>query len=323
MAMTLRLIEHALALGETGNFARAAERLGISQPTLSRNVATLEKKFGVRLFDRGTHGAEPTVFGRVVLERGAALVRDVQALHGEIRALAGLEAGRLDIVSGPYVTEDLVSPAVARLIGERPGLRVRVTVVRPEEVGPEVLSRRHEIGLVGGKAQAPHDELSIVPLRRRRLFLACRPGHPLASAAPTLSEVLAYPLVTTQVFGEHAQLASAADATDGNAEGRRASFAPSIEVNSLDAAKRIARESDALLPATASILAAELASGLLVRLAFDLPVLGVQPALVRLRDRTPSPAALRFLALLRAVEDELLAAEQAESRTASAPDLRL
>ena len=52
------------------------------------NVATLEKKFGVRLFDRGTHGAEPTVFGRVVLERGAALVRDVQALHGEIGGYA-------------------------------------------------------------------------------------------------------------------------------------------------------------------------------------------------------------------------------------------
>jgi DNA-binding transcriptional LysR family regulator len=307
MAMTLRLIEHALALGETGNFARAAERLGISQPTLSRNIATLETKFGVRLFDRGTHGAEPTVFGRVVLDRGAALVRDVQSLHGEIRALSGLEAGRLDIVAGPYVAEDLVSPAVARLLGERPGLRVRVTIVRPDEVGPEVLSRRHEIGLVGGNAQPPHDELSIVPLRRRRMFLACRPGHPLADATPTLAEVLKYPLVTA----------------DSGLAGRRPTLAPSIEVNSLDAAKRIARESDALLPATASILAAELASGLLVRLAFDLPVLGAQPALVRLRDRTPSPAALRFLALLRAVEDELLAAEQAESRTASAPDLRL
>lgn len=310
--MTLRLIEHALALGETGNFARAAERLGVSQPTLSRNIAALEAKFGVRLFDRGTHGAEPTVFGRVVLDRGAALVRDVQALHGEIRALSGLETGQLDIVAGPYVAEDLVSPAVARLLGERPGLRVRVTVVRPDEVGSGVLSRRYEIGLVGGNAQPPHDELSIIPLRRRRLYLACRPNHPLARTKPTLAEVLEYPLVTTQIFGEQARIAIQAGAVDGGAVDRRPRLAPAIEVNSIDAAKRIARESNALLPATASILAAELGSGLLVRLAFDLPVLGAQPALVRLRDRTPSPAALRFLALLRTVEDELLAAEEAE-----------
>jgi len=310
MAASLKLIDQALVLGDAGSFARAAERLGISQPTLSRNIASLEAALGARLFDRGRGGAEPTVFGRVVIQRGAALVKDMDALEAELRELAGLQAGRLDIVAGPYVAEDLVGPAVARLVTERPALRVRVTVVRPHDVGAAVLSRSHEVGLVGIHAQAPHDELGIVPLRRRRVYLACRPSHPLARTTPTLGQVLSYPLVGSMLYGEPALAAGRGSDASAGVPVRKA-FAPSIEVNSLDLAKRIARESDALLPATAAILSDELASGVLVRLAFDLPELRTRPVVVRLKHRTPSPAALRFLALLRAVEDELLAADRA------------
>lgn len=307
MAAALKLFEHTIALGEAGNFARAAERLGISQPTLSRNIAALEKQLGAQLFDRGRGGVEPTAYGRIVIERGAALLKDMQALQSELRALAGLEAGQLDIVAGPYVAEDLAAPAIARLIDERPGLRVRVTVVRPHEVGPAVLARQHDIGLVGLNAQAPHDELSIVALRQRRLFMACRPGHPLAGTAPTLEQVLEYPLVSALLFGASARVVATGSTTGPDLPSRQG-FAPSIEVTSLDTAKRIARESNAILPATSSMLSAELAGGLLVTLDFDLPELRAYPALVRLRDRTPSPAALRFMHWLRVVEDDLLAA---------------
>jgi DNA-binding transcriptional LysR family regulator len=101
MTLSLRLVQQALVLGETGNFARAAERLRITQPTLTRNIAALEARLGVRLFDRGRGGARPTVFGTALLERGHLLLRDAQALQSELQALAGLESGRLDIVAGP------------------------------------------------------------------------------------------------------------------------------------------------------------------------------------------------------------------------------
>ena len=70
MPLTLHLIEQAIVLGEASNFARAAERLGISQPTLSRNIAALERKLGVRLFDRGRVGLRPPSSARRVIERG-------------------------------------------------------------------------------------------------------------------------------------------------------------------------------------------------------------------------------------------------------------
>jgi len=314
MPMTLQLIEQAIVLGETGNFARAAERLGITQPTLSRNIAALEKKLGVRLFDRGRSGVAPTVFGRAVIERGASLVRNANELRAELQALAGLESGRLDIAAGPYVAEDLVGPAVARLLTESPRLRVRETVVGPEEVEGEVLSGRHDLGLGAMESQPAHDELAIEVLRKRRLFRAARPGHPLAGGRPTQAEILSFPFVTVLLKGE-AGHSAATGSKAGYPDLRRKGFAPAAEVNSLDTAKRIARDSDVIFPGSASMLATELSCGHLVRLDYDSPALRTQPAIVRLRGRTLSPAALRFVELVRSLEAELVAIEVADQGT--------
>jgi len=311
MAVSLRLIEQALVLGETGNFARAAERLGITQPTLTRNIAALEANLGMRLFDRGRGGAVPTVFGQTVIERGALLVRDADALRTELKALAGLDTGQLTIAAGPYAAEDLVGPAVARLLNLRPGLRVRVTVVGPELIAQEVLSGRHELGLGGIDSQPAHDQLSIVPLRERRLVLACRAGHPLAGIRPSLQQVLRYPLVSVFMHGQTARMAAMGDGSAGAEDPSRKGFAPAVEVNSIDTAKQVARHSDALFPASRQMLATELARGELVCLDYDSPQLRSRAALVRMRDRTPSPVALKFMELIRKCEAELLAQEEA------------
>jgi DNA-binding transcriptional LysR family regulator len=313
MSISLRLIEQTLVLGETCNFARAAERLGITQPTLTRNIATLEANLGVRLFDRGRGGAVPTVFGQAVIDRGATLVRNASALRAELHALAGMETGQLNIAAGPYAAEDLVGPAVAQLVSLRPGLRVRVTVVAPDEIQREVLSGRHELGLGGIESQPAHDELSIVPLRERRLYLACRAGHPLAGSRPSLQQVLGYPLVTVFMHGRTARAAGMGDGDAGFKDMSRKGFAPAIEVNSLDTAKQIARRSNALFPGSASMLTTEFSHGELLRLDYDAPELRTRSALVRMRNRTPSPAALKFMELVRTVESELIASEEADT----------
>jgi DNA-binding transcriptional LysR family regulator len=311
MTISLLLVEQTVVLGETGNFARAAERLGITQPTLTRNIATLENRLGVKLFDRGRGGAVPTVFGQAVIERGKTLVRGTEALLAELHALAGLDSGQLNVAAGPYAAEDLVGPAVAQLVNERPGLRVRVTVVGPGEIGREVLSGRHELGLGGDDAQAAHEDLSIVPMLEWQLFLACRPGHPLVGRRPSLTQVLGYPLVTVFMHGHRARIAAMGDGSAGAADLSRKGFAPTIEVNSLATAKQVASHSNALFPGSASMLQSEFSRGELVRLDFDGPELRVRPALVRMRGRTPSPAALRFMELVRAVETKLIDSQKA------------
>ena len=303
MGMSFKLIEQALALGETGNFARAAERLGITQPTLTRNIAALEAELGVRLFDRGRRGGVSTAFGRAVIGRGALLLRDAQALQGELRALAKLEVGVLEVVAGPYAAADLVGPAVAKLVCEHPRLRVRVSVVLPDQIGPELLSGRGELGVGGVESQGPHEELQVLPMRLRRLYLACRPGHPLAGRRPTRPQVLEFPLVAVVLHGDQAKGYSA-NTRAAVPDRQRKGVTPAIEVTSLDMAKRIAAGSDALFPGSMQMLVEELAAGRLVTLDYDTPELRARSGLVQRRHRSLSPAAERFVQLLHEVEDE-------------------
>jgi DNA-binding transcriptional LysR family regulator len=123
----LRLIRQAIELGRHGNFARAAEALGLSQPSVTRGIAALERSLGVPLFDRTRKGVIPTAFGRVLLERGEAVLRSEANLRREIELLAGLEEGSLAIGAGPYPAEISVATAVARVASAHPRLRIGTT----------------------------------------------------------------------------------------------------------------------------------------------------------------------------------------------------
>jgi DNA-binding transcriptional LysR family regulator len=92
-------------------------------------------------------------------------------------------------------------------------------------------------------------------------------------------------------------------------------FMPAITVNSLDLARLIAMESDALFPGTASMVAQDVAGGRLVRLDFRIPVMATEYGFVYLRDRTLSPAARAFMDEMRAVEGKLAVAEGEAPRT--------
>lgn len=303
MKLTLRLIEQVMALGHSGNFAKAAEQLGISQPTLSRNIAALEEDLGLILFDRGRTGAFPTVFGQLLMSRGQRVLHEAGALHDELMAVAGMDVGQLRVVAGPYAVEDPIAEAVARLSNERPGLRIRITQVGPDEVSAAVLSRDHELGIGGRESQFPHEQLLIEPLKQRRLYLACRPGHPLLASRPTVEQVLAFPLVTVLLQGRASEVA-ATGLRAGTMDAARRGFSPAIEVNSFDAARRIVRQTDALFPATATMLAADIAAGHVATLDFDTPILRATPTIVRLCERTLSPAARRFLDIVKVIEGE-------------------
>ena len=300
----LRLIRLAIALGRHGNFARAAEEMNTSQPNLTRGIAALERSLGVPLFDRTRKGAIPTVFGRVLLERGESLLRDDADLRREIQLLAGLEAGSVAIGAGAFAGEISVPKAIARVVRAHPRLRIRFIVADPDQVVQDVLAGRIDVGVastIGLEGDARFVVETLPPLR---VYLACRPDHPLVrETRPSLARALEFPLATTQLRGAQAALASRAGATPVR-KGLAAAFDPQIVVNSLSHARLIARDSDALFPATAALLAEDVAAGRLVRLDCRVPEMRTTYGVLYLRGRTLAPAAKMFIETLRAVEAE-------------------
>jgi DNA-binding transcriptional LysR family regulator len=309
IVIELRLVQQAIALGRVRNFARAAEALHVAQPTLSRNIAALEKQVGVPLFDRDRKGIRPTAFGKLFLERGADLLRGEADLQREIQLLAGLETGTLTIGAGPYPTEISIGTAVMRLLRAHPELKVEVISEEPEGIAQKVLTGEFDVGIADARVLGRIPRLEVEPLPPHPVYFGCRPGHPLVTAADlTVETVLKYPLVSSLFFGD-----AAATAAEHGARGRvdlkTGAFAPAIHVNSLALALRIAQECDALFPGTAAMLAPEVEAGRLVRLGFHIPPMRTTHGIVTLRGRTLSPATRAFLGIVREVEAEIVRSE--------------
>jgi hypothetical protein len=80
--------------------------MNISQPTLSRGIAALERALGVPLFDRTRKGALSTVFGRVLLERGEFMLRDDYSLPCDNCFISSLKSSVADFCTGGKSTSD-------------------------------------------------------------------------------------------------------------------------------------------------------------------------------------------------------------------------
>ncbi len=315
----LRLIRLAIALGRHGNFARAAEEMDVSQPSITRGIAALERSLGVLLFDRTRKGAIPTPFGRVVLERGESMLKSDDDLRREIKLLAGLEVGSLAIGAGPFAGEVSVAKAVARVVGAYPRLRIKFAVAEAEQVTEDVLAGCIDVGVASTVGLEGDARLVAEPLPPLRVYLACRPGHPLAKETrPTLARALEYPLATASLRGAQALLASSAGAATLRDGPGVTNFIPQILVNSLAHARLIAYDSDALFTGTAALLAEDMAAGRLVKLDCHVPEMRTTHGVLYLRGRTLAPAAKMFIETLRAVELESARADVGSSPPAKA-----
>lgn len=311
----LRSLRHALALSKHGNYARAARELNLSQPSLTRRIALLEQELGVRLFDRTRTGVVPTSFGRVFIERAEQVLRSESALRREIELLAGIEEGHLSIGAAPYPTQISVGPAIGRLIARHPKLRVLCVTRDPRSIQQDVLHERLDLGIATLSDADPDTRLELIPVPPQRLYIACRPGHPLLKLrCPDFAQVMKYPMVTTLLPGAYGYAVKHGGRFPPARLSNLPDVHPAIQVDSLAMGRQIAQSSDAVFPGTAAMLAEGLASGQLVRLDTDAPVLRTGYSILRLRDRTMSPAARAFVETFLAVEQEQ---QDGQKRTAA------
>jgi DNA-binding transcriptional LysR family regulator len=97
MRLNPESLSFALLISGLGSIARAANFLGMKQATLSRKLTALESRGGVRLFDRSTRGAVPTVSGAGFLNQARRIVADLDTLLTSSRGAASGEEGKLGI----------------------------------------------------------------------------------------------------------------------------------------------------------------------------------------------------------------------------------
>src|ERR1051325_11387774 len=123
----LRDLHILLAVAQAGSMSRAADRLAISHPVVSKTIADLEHSLGVRLLDRTPQGAEPTTYGRALLNCGTAVFDELRRGVQEIAFLSDPTVGELRVGSAhPYI-EGLIPAVIARLAGRYPQIKFQIT----------------------------------------------------------------------------------------------------------------------------------------------------------------------------------------------------
>ncbi len=177
--MDLRHLRNMLAIIEAGSLGKAAQRLNISQPALTKSIQRLERDLGVRLFERDIRGMKPTFYAESLKGYATATCIGMAEAEKQITALRSGTEGVITIAGPPLITTELLPPVLVRLSQERPNLQVRI-VTQNRNLFTDLLEGRFSIVVAMLYNEMPKQGLSKQWLFDDRLTLVMRPDHPLA-----------------------------------------------------------------------------------------------------------------------------------------------
>jgi DNA-binding transcriptional LysR family regulator len=194
-AMELRHLRYFVAVAEAESITRAAERLNLSQPPLSRQIRDLEEELGAPLFVRTTHQVRLTHAGKAFLIEARAVLQHVHDAVGRFRAVANRASGDVTVGYSPLPMVEVVPRALRLLRKAAPQVRVSLLDLSADECVTQLGQRSLDLALV---VRPPRlGGLEFECLGELRVGVIVAPDHPLARRRSiSLERALAEPLVT-------------------------------------------------------------------------------------------------------------------------------
>jgi DNA-binding transcriptional LysR family regulator len=318
--LDVRRLKVLCEVARSGSFSGAAAVLGYTQPAISRQIATLEAETGTLLVRRVPQGVVLTDAGRLLVDRGAAILARLHDVELELQALAGLEGGTLRIASFASAAASIVPIAIARFRERYPEVELGIVMADPIDSLPRLRTGELDMAishdpngadlaedgcLVVSGGEGPGD-IELVHLFDDPMYVAMPAGHPLADE---------FPLELSDFAVEPWMLATTSHCPDSRLFLRachEAGFEPRIAFQNDDYPAILgfvaAGVGVALIPDMVArgvrddVIVRELASGAPVR-----PIFVAMPAGYR------SPAVAAMLTVLREVSEQWV--DQAERST--------
>ncbi|MFV3308436.1 LysR substrate-binding domain-containing protein [Pseudomonas sp. NY15181] len=182
--LDLRQLRYFVAVAEVEHVGKAAEQLHISQSPLSRQIAQLEERLGLQLFERSQQRLRLTSDGRTFLHETKALLKHAERLESLGRRLGRGETGGLCVGYVSHAIHAGVLPdALRRVREERPGIHIALYNLSAQEQFEGLRQRSLDIALVCEPPAADDPDLLASPVFNDPLHLALPLGHPLADKA--------------------------------------------------------------------------------------------------------------------------------------------
>jgi len=198
---SLRQLTYLITVAETGHFGKAAEKLHVTQPTLSMQLSKLERELGSKLLQRLGKRVLPTPIGRNVLEHARNAIAEVRRIEDLTRAVDNLGSGLFHLGVSPTLGPYLLPSLIASLHKQWPELKLSVREHAPEQLEARLI--QGDLDLVIAQLPIKGHRLQTMLLFEEPLLLAVSPDHPLAKHSKVQKNMLKGQRILAMESGYH------------------------------------------------------------------------------------------------------------------------
>lgn len=290
--MNFSQLKAFLAVAQDGSFSRAAEKLYLTQPAVSKQIQALEEALGMRLFDRVGRSILLTEAGNILRDHAHIVFQTLEEARETITQLRGLQRGHLRISAASTIGTYMLPQPLGELKAQFPGIEISLAITNKARVVQQVLNHEVELGFVGPPVEPAELEREEYLLDELVLILA--PTHRLAR-----EESVGVAELAEEVFILREQGSGTREIMEEELGRVHVSLKKAMELGSTEAIKQA--------------VAANLGVSIVSKFAISLEILQGRLAVARLPDlnlsrqlfvihhggRTLSPAAQEFGSLLR------------------------
>lgn len=177
--MNLNQLRIFAEVADAGSITRAARRLKVSQPAVSKQISELEERLGVMLFDRGARGVQLTQAGRALEAHARRIFAVEKAAEDELAEMAGLTRGRLSIGASTTIGSYLIPAVFGRFRRLHPSVKLELEIANTAVIQAALLEGRLDLGLTEGFV--PSTALSVEHVASDEMVLVVGRNHPLAT----------------------------------------------------------------------------------------------------------------------------------------------
>jgi DNA-binding transcriptional LysR family regulator len=194
--MELRHLRYFVAVAQAENVSRAALKLHVSQPGISRQIQDLEAEIGFQLLERSAKAVRLTAAGKVFLNEAKSVLQHADEAVKKARAVAQGSSGEIHVGYAPSLTVQILPPILRAFQGQFPHVRVTLHDLSSEEMLAQLVEKKLHLALTTLPPGKMLRRISFVELARYALCVAMSPLHPLAkSRTLTLLRVAREPLI--------------------------------------------------------------------------------------------------------------------------------
>ncbi|RUR00911.1 LysR family transcriptional regulator [Labedella endophytica] len=187
MAMNLEQLRSFVEVARLGNFTRAAEQLHLAQPSLSRQISSLEQDLGAELVHRARGGSSLTTAGESLLPLARRMLADAETVRRELDELAGLRRGRVRLGATPTLCISLVAEVLGTFHRAHPAVELHLSEHGSRRLLDQLAAGELDVAIVTTSDTASAERFTLTPLLVEELVVISAAASPPVTTGESIA----------------------------------------------------------------------------------------------------------------------------------------